>query len=218
MNEEDATYQRGQDEESSEDRIKKLKSALRRIRVVGILLAIIIIIVLLFSIYRRYDETIMYVKPDVDATQEKIADDSSAATATTESENAGDSDYDGSFTLYSYGDEFRAESGNGTVACDVRNQANSTHDIIMRWYISSDEMVAHGISTSGVEDGRWTVAETGLFEPGYGISSVQLLPLPDGSYLPAGTYNLTLSESYYDHETGVLSSYETNIPITLEVG
>jgi hypothetical protein len=37
-----------------------------------------------------------------------------------------------------------------------------------------------------------TLAESGLLAPGYKLSSLQLRPLPDGTVLPAGTYNAFL--------------------------
>lgn len=126
-------------------------------------------------------------------------------------------DGSGHFTIYSNGDVYTAENGAGVLHCDVRNTEDSTHDIVMSLYISAEELQAHGLSTAGVEDGQWLIAQTGLFEPGYQISEVQLNTLPDGSYLPAGSYSLTMNERYYHHKTGVLSSYEANIPVTLEV-
>jgi hypothetical protein len=91
----------------------------------------------------------------------------------------------------------------------------------MYWAITAEELAAHNLSTEGLETETgsipWVVAETGLFEPGYGITAVQLLPLPDGSYLPRGTYNLSLIEYYYDHLTGEKFPYEQSIPITLTI-
>jgi hypothetical protein len=123
------------------------------------------------------------------------------------------------FTMYSIGSDFEADTGDGKASCDVRNETYSTHDIVMYWAISAEELAAHNLSTEGLETGSipWVVAETGLFEPGYGITAVQLLPLPDGSYLPRGTYNLSLIEYYYDHLTGEKFPYEQSIPITLTI-
>lgn len=131
--------------------------------------------------------------------------------------NQDSSDGKGHFAIYSAGDVYTADNGWGLVHCDIRNIADSTHDIVSSLYISREEMEAHGISTSGMDGDRWLVAQSGIFEPGYQINTIQLLALPDGSYLGAGSYALTMNERYYHHETGVLSSYEANIPVTLEV-
>ena len=157
--------------------------------------------------------------PAVDPTQ-AIYTDEPIATATPSPGQDKPAPY---FSFYSIGDAYTAASGDGTAACDVRNKPASTHDIYMRWFITEDELAAHGLPTEGLEYandsevGRWPVVKTGLFEPGYHITEVQLLPLRDGTYLPAGVYNLILSETYYDHETGEVFPYETMIPITLTV-
>lgn len=188
-----------------------------------------LIVILSFSIYRRYSETIVYAKPtQIDANQEKIQDeqgqanDLSGNVSDNDSSDSTPSDNDepeekDHFTLYSIGDVFTAQSGSGMLNCNVRNQSDSTHDIIMSVYISEEELKEHDLSTEGLEDGKCLIAQSGLFEPGYRITTVQLLSLPDGSFLPAGTYDLTMNERYYHHESGELSSYETNIAVTLEV-
>ena len=206
------------------------------------LLVVALVAVLPFAVYKRYDDVVTYAKPDLDLSQKKYEEPASLAQPTEEpdptapaaatevdseaaeqpenTEQPGEiKSGDGSFTLYSVGDTYSAASGDSQVAVDVRNQSDSTHDIVMRWFITREEMEAHGIDTRSMadEDVEWKIAETGLFEPGYSIASVQLRPLPDGSYLPAGSYTMTMSELYYDHKTGVLASYEARIPITLEV-
>ncbi|EXM38674.1 hypothetical protein RASY3_02510 [Ruminococcus albus SY3] len=222
-----------------QDNIKKLKNR-RNIRtVLNILLTVVFIIICTFSIYRRYDEARIFDKPvGTDDNQQKINDndmqkddnqqknDDSITTDNGDQQTPADSTDktksdskagDGHFTIYSVGDVYTAENGSGKLHCDVRNVEDSTHDIVMSLYISEDELKAHGLSTNGVEDGKWLIAQSGLFEPGYKIGEVQLNALPDGSYLPAGSYSLTMNERYYHHETGVLASYEANIPVTLEV-
>lgn len=226
--------------DEQQDDIKKLRSR-RNIRtVLNILLSVAFIIICTFSIYQRHDETQVFDKPaETDENQQKIddsapqkdgdqqktpdlTDDSQEPAQTTDEQTQQDNSDDssegtGHFTIYSNGDVYTAENGSGKLHCDVRNAEDSTHDIVMSLYISEEEMLSHGLSTVGVEDGKWLIAQSGLFEPGYMISEVQLNTLPDGSYLPAGTYSLTMSERYYNHETGVLASYEANIPVTLEV-
>lgn len=220
-----------------QDRLKKLRNRRNLRTVLNVLLSAVFIVICTFSIYRRYDEAQVFDKPaETDENQQKIdtstpqkddnqqktpdqTDATQAPTQATEAPTQQESQpaADGHFTIYSNGDVYTADSGSGVLHCDVRNMDDSTHDIIMSLYISEEELIAHGLSTNGVEDGKWLIAQSGLFEPGYQISEVQLKALPDGSYLPAGSYSLTMSERYYHHETGVLSSYEANIPVTLEV-
>ncbi len=157
-----------------------------------------------------------------DATQSLYVDEADVASIS--DSWTGQSERMPTFSLYCIGSEFQAESGDGTAACDVRNKPDSTHDILMHWYITEKELALHNLSTEGLEtiddseERRWTIAETGLFEPGYHITSVQLSELPDGTSLPAGSYNLILSENYYDHITGKEFPYTSTIPITLTIG
>ena len=198
-----------------------------------------------FSIYRCYGEARIYEKPaQTDENQQKITEEpatdenqnkmSDSSTTADENSSAAESSADkdkkddsaaknddskgsGHFSIYSVGDAFTAAGGSGSITCDIRNVNDSTHDIIVTLYMTDEELKAHGLSTEGSENGKVSVAQSGLFEPGYQITSIQLNSLPDGSYLPAGKYSLIMNEKYYDHETGVLSAYEANIPVTLEV-
>ena len=153
--------------------------------------------------------------PAIDPTQTRYTDEP-IATPTPAPGTEAEQSY---FTLYCLGDVFEAASGSGTAACDVRNKPDSTHDIRMQWLITAGELEAHGLSTEGLdpENGCWTIAQTGLFEPGYRITEVQLLPLPDGSFLPAGEYHMLLTEDYFHHITGEKHAYQSNIPITLTI-
>ena len=227
------------DNAQTTDENKRKKHGVRDIIgwIINILLTAVFILVCTFSLYRRYDEPHIFEKPAAaDENQQKIdpqkddnqkkTDDSSAPKdddkqvtpdQTDTSDEESKAETNGHFTVYSAGDVYTAENGSGKLHCDVRNVEDSTHDIVMSLYISEDELIAHGLSTNGVEDGKWLIAQSGLFEPGYMIGEVQLKTLPDGSYLPAGSYSLNMSERFYDHETGVLSPYDANIPVTLEV-
>ena len=220
--------------EKQQKNIKKIKRRNTLLNVLNTLFTAVFVVVCLFSIYRRYDETVIYEKPaEVDDNQKKMdenqkqtpenpsnpPDEVQQAEIPSEvpAETSGTDDGQGHFTIYSVGDVYTAESGSGDLHCDVRNTEDSTHDIIMSIYLSEDELKKHGLNTEGVEGGQWLIAQSGMFEPGYQITSVQLLALPDGSYLPAGTYEAIMNEKYYHHQTGTLASYEGNIPVTLEV-
>jgi len=237
-----------------EKNIKKIKRKNKLMFVLNALFTAVFVALCFFSMYRRYDEIIIYDKPaEIDSSQTKTGDNLSADNANSADNNQldknqqkttepptqaetpakADSEFQtptpenaetenpdnnkGHFTIYSVGDVYTAENGSGELHCDVRNTEDSTHDIIMSIYITEDELRKHKLSTDGVEDGQWLIAQSGMFEPGYQINSVQLLKLPDGSYLPAGTYEAIMNEKYYHHLNGTLSSYEANIPVTVEV-
>ncbi|MBP3270742.1 MAG: hypothetical protein J6M17_00765 [Ruminococcus sp.] len=212
--------------------LKKQKRRLLTKRIISAVMIAACAVIATFGQYRRYSEVKVYEKPQqIDEGQqtipndgEKIPDESTASapseggdsTADTPESKTDDS-FDGHFTIYSVGDVLTAENGSGAASCDIRNTADSDHDIVASFYIDSEVLKDLGIDTSSLEEDKWLIGQSGLFEPGFRITSVQLKELPDGSYLPAGTYNISMIERFYDHKTGALSSYETGIPMTLEV-
>jgi hypothetical protein len=189
------------------------------------ILTAMFVAICLFSVYRRIDEAVIFDKPaDVDSGQTPISLEETTTLPVDENQQAIDGDDANTenkggnhFTVYSVGNEYIAQKGNGTVTLDVTNVSDSTHDAIISIYISEAELKKHNLSTNGLTDGYWILAKSGLFEPGYKMTSLQLLPLPDKSYLPAGSYSVTMNEKFYNHETGELSQVDSNIPITLEV-
>lgn len=175
------------DNAQTTDENKRKKHSVRDIIgwVINILLTAVFILVCTFSLYRRYDESHIFEKPAAaDENQQKIdpqkddnqkkTDDSSAPKdddkqvtpdQTDTSEEKSKAETNGHFTVYSAGDVYTAENGSGKLHCDVRNVEDSTHDIVMSLYISEDELIAHGLSTNGVEDGKWLIAQSGLLSP-----------------------------------------------------
>jgi len=187
---------------------KKIAKKLQLYRIINTILFVILIIVTIFAVYRRYDEGIIFSKPELDIGQKRIDNSKSVH------KEVDDSSSKGEFTLYSVGDSYIAQNGSSSFKVNIQNLTNSNHDIVVRFFISKDELKNHGISIS---DNDYLIAESGRFEPGYFIDEVILKRLPNGEVLPKGKYNLTLSEVYYHHKTGVISSYEAKIPVTLEV-
>lgn len=47
---------------------------------------------------------------------------------------------------------------------------------------------------------------------------ITLAPLPDGSKLPAGTYELSVLLEFYDMETNEKSAVNTEVPLEVTVG
>lgn len=191
------------------------------------ILTAMFVAICLFSVYRRIDEAVIFDKPaDVDSGQTPISLEETTTLPVDENQQAIDGDGANAkkeyteknhFTVYSVGSIYIAQKGNETVTLEVTNVSDSTHDAIISIYISEAELKKHNLSTNGLTDGYWILAKSGLFEPGYKMTSLQLLPLPDKSYLPAGSYSVIMSEKFYNHETGELSQVDSNIPITLEV-
>ena len=191
--------------DDSQKAIKKL----RHFRMINIILFAFLIIVVNFSVYRRYDEGIIFSKPELDLGQKEIDDSKNE-----QEEVAKEDSSKGEFTLYLVGDSYVAKNGSSSFKVNIKNVKSSSHDIVVRFFITKDELEKHGIS---INDSDYLIAESGRFEPGYFIDEVVLKKLPDNKVLPKGKYNLTLSEVYYHHKTGEISSYEAKIPVTLEV-
>lgn len=191
------------------EKSKKITKKLQHYRIINIILSIILIIVVIFAVYRRYDEGIVFSKPELDIGQKEIDDSNNV-----EEDKPIEDSSKGEFTLYSIGDAYTAKNGSSSFKVNIRNVKSSNHDIVVRFFISKEELEKHGISIS---DKDYLIAESGRFEPGYYIDEVVLKKLPNGQVLSKGKYNLILSEVYYHHKTGVVSSYEAKIPVTLEV-
>ena len=191
--------------------LKKISRKIRINKIISIVLIIPLLIVAFFNVYKCFDVGVLFNKPDLDIGQKKIEDESGNEDA---EKVASDTSNKESFALYSVGDEFYALNGNSSFEVDIRNVSNSSHDIVVSFYISKEELEKHGITIS---ENEILIAKSGRFEPGYLIKEVLLNKLPDGSVLPKGKYDVTLSEVYYHHITSAMSSYEARIPVTLEV-
>ena len=189
---------------------KNISKKIKLYRIINIILFVILINAIFFDVYRRYDEAMLFIKPELDIGQKKI----DTPKEEPDTKIIQDDSKKNEFTLYSVGDTYVTQNGTSSFKVNIQNVKNSNHDIVVRFFISKDELQNHGIS---INDNDFLIAESGRFEPGYYIDEIVLKKLPDNQVLPKGKYNLTLSEVYYHHNTGVISSYEAKIPVTLEV-
>lgn len=60
--------------------------------------------------------------------------------------------------------------------------------------------------------------QSGLIAPGYGVDTITLSNLPDGSRLPAGAYELSVLLEFYDIDTNEKSAVNTVVPLEVTVG
>jgi len=67
------------------------------------------------------------------------------------------------------------------------------------------------------EKSRMAIAKTGGVEPGYYLTSFEMQKLPDGTYLPKGTYKGLAVLKVYDMNTHVASVVDTELNITIFV-
>lgn len=67
------------------------------------------------------------------------------------------------------------------------------------------------------EKNRVIIAESGLLEPGYKLTRLQLNALPEGTVLPKGTYDAVYYFFAYDKETNERAVVNIQIPVTLTI-
>ena len=195
--------------EVADDQEEKKKGS-RVLKIILVILLIIFIIVLLLRgcSYRYYTPTQIFQKVAKDTNQEKITDEipevpESAATEVSIDPNH---EYKNHVTLYS--ETLTATASNGVVNFKVRNFDDSNQDIVAEIYVQGDEL--------GSEEAV-CIARSGAIEPGYQVSTIDLVELDDGSTIPAGEYKAFLKENYYNRETGELSCLNGSLEITLVV-
>ncbi len=131
-----------------------------------------------------------------------------------------------------YSNKATAPGGDGTAAFMIQNPAKSNQGVVIQIHIADDELIkkigktgrteAEKAIIEGAEDydsktSRMIIAESGLIAPGYKLSEIKLKALPDGTVLPAGTYNAIYYILSYDRETHERAIVNVQMPITLTI-
>lgn len=76
------------------------------------------------------------------------------------------------------------------------------------------DLAAHGIQSTG---DYVTIYQSGLIQPGYGIDVITLGSLPDGTRLPAGTYEFSVLFEFYDVHTNEKSAVDATAPLDVTI-
>lgn len=103
---------------------------------------------------------------------------------------------------------------------EVINLNESNQDIVAQFYISGDELKTKLDSQQAklIKDGEtFMIAQSGLVEPGYEVDVLDYIDLPNDIEIPAGSYDCTYKQIYYDHETGQRANIEGTLKLTLNV-
>lgn len=88
-----------------------------------------------------------------------------------------------------------------------------------RGFVATVRLTPEDQARLGYDGGDFvTLYQSGLIAPGYGVDVITLAPLPDGSRLPAGTYELSVLLEFYDMETNEKSAVNTEVPLEVTVG
>ena len=80
--------------------------------------------------------------------------------------------------------------------------------------VSGSDLADKGISAS--ED-YYTIYQSGLIQPGYGIDIITLSGLPDGTKLPAGSYEFSVLFEFYNTETNEKHVINSTAPLNVTI-
>ncbi len=125
-----------------------------------------------------------------------------------------------------------APKGDGVASILFQNPVKSNQSIVIQLQITDKELIEklgktgrtaddkakiEGAEDYDSEKSRIIIAESGLLAPGYKISTLQLMALPDKTVLPAGNYNAVYNILAYDKDTNERAVVNMQIPITLTI-
>ena len=110
--------------------------------------------------------------------------------------------------------QMRVSAENYAGAAGLRCPAWSTRGFVATVRVSGQELARAGYQT-GAE--YVTLYQSGLIQPGYGVDVITLGPLPGGSGLPPGEYELSVLLEFYDVQTNEKSSVNTVVPMEVTV-
>ena len=99
-------------------------------------------------------------------------------------------------------------------AIGLRCPTWSTRGFVATVRLTEEDQAKIGYAGEG---GMVTLYQSGLIAPGYGIDVITLGPLPDGSRLPIGAYELSVLLEFYDITTNEKSSVNTVVPLEVTV-
>lgn len=124
----------------------------------------------------------------------------------------------------------QAYDGQSDVQLSFQNPGNSNHSIKIQLHITDAELTEMlGYTGRTLEEqshlledenyspdtSRVILAESGSILPGYGLDTLHLNALPDGTKLPAGVYNAIIYLSFYDVTTNEMAMVNSQSPVVL---
>lgn len=189
-------------------------------------MSVTVTIVLLTGDHKKSPDNTTYYPPvPTDPAAEPIEDDNPSQPTLTNPEGGG-------AVSLTYSRLVTSSTGDGTAVIMFQNPAKSNQSIVIQLHITDKELVnkigktgrtgaekerIEGAEGYDSERSRMIIAESGLLAPGYKLSSLRLKALPDGTALPAGTYNAVYYILAYDRKTNERSVVSMQIPVTLMI-
>ena len=110
---------------------------------------------------------------------------------------------------------------NAEMAVSVENYAGTIGLRCPSWstrgFVASVRLAEEDARRLGSDGERPILYQSGLIAPGYGVDVITLGALPDGTLLPAGSYELSVLLEFYDMETNEKAAVNTVIPLQVTV-
>lgn len=111
--------------------------------------------------------------------------------------------------------EMYVGTGNYTGAIGLRCPTWSTRGFVATVRLTAEDQRKIGYAGDG---GMVSLYQSGLIAPGYGVDVITLGSLPDGSKLPAGTYELSVLLEFYNIQTNEKAAVNSILPLETTVG
>lgn len=102
---------------------------------------------------------------------------------------------------------------------NLQNPEGSGKSLRYRVEIAVAELLRAADTDGGAAAGEEQIAlcQTGLLRPGYALENLRLLPLPDGSKLPSGVYQVTVVVQGFDEVTNEIATADVQLNTELRV-
>lgn len=106
--------------------------------------------------------------------------------------------------------EMSVSSSNYAGTIGLRCPTWSKRGFVATVRVTGADLRTNGINVTG---DYYTVYQSGLIQPGYGVDVITLSALPDGTKLPVGSYELSVLFDFYDMETNERSTLDSIVPL-----
>ncbi len=110
--------------------------------------------------------------------------------------------------------EMSVSTGNYTGTIGLKCPSWSKKGFVATVRVKGSDLRAYGVDAP---DEYYVVHKTGLIKPGYGVSTITIGALPNGTKLPAGTYEFSVVFEFYNIITNEKSVLNSTCPIVVTV-
>lgn len=189
--------------------------------ILPILIALIILLLILLLLYKTFFPKTDDVFKPVVIDPNVVKDPNKDEVTVSANENKASFDFSQVITV---------DSATMTGSFDFRNPTRGNHDIVVHVLISDKEL-KEKIGSTGRDNSEQNKIEkkegydpstqmtelykSGLIKRGYILPVIKISDLPDGTKLPAGTYEAIVKLEFYNSETNEKAIMTSNLPVEL---